>query len=202
MYRMVMTVHTDKIGLVALILVGAAWLVFGLIFLFRVRPAKVEVAKRAPVAIWGIVLQGVSIALVWNLRRSQWWPFPESVTGELMLAAIAVVLAWASSWWCFWSVQTLGKQWALQARVVKGHELITDGPYGIVRNPIYLGLFGLLVATGLVLSTWWALLATAVVYLIGTWIRIRAEERLLRELFGAQFDAYAARVKAFLPGLL
>jgi protein-S-isoprenylcysteine O-methyltransferase Ste14 len=40
----------------------------------------------------------------------------------------------------------------------------------------------------------------AAVYLIGTEIRIASEERLLREELGAEFDAYAARVPALLPG--
>jgi protein-S-isoprenylcysteine O-methyltransferase Ste14 len=45
------------------------------------------------------------------------------------------------------AVCALGKQWSIAARVVEGHELITDGPYRIVRHPIYAGMLGLLVAT-------------------------------------------------------
>jgi protein-S-isoprenylcysteine O-methyltransferase Ste14 len=118
-----------------------------------------------------------------------------------VLAIVAIVFAWLGGWLCFWSVQTLGKQWTLRARVIEGHELITAGPYGIVRNPIYLGLFGLILATGLVLATWWALAAGIVFYLVGTLVRIRAEEALLRETFGAQCADYASRVPAFVPRL-
>ena len=45
------------------------------------------------------------------------------------------------------AVQTLGKQWTYAARVIKGHELITQSPYGVVRNAIYLGMFGLILST-------------------------------------------------------
>jgi protein-S-isoprenylcysteine O-methyltransferase Ste14 len=46
-------------------------------------------------------------------------------------------------------------------------------------------------------------LPTAVfVYTLGTLIRVRTEERLLRETFGADFDDYARRVRAFIPGIL
>ena len=38
-----------------------------------------------------------------------------------------------------------------------------------------------------------------VLFLVGNHIRIGAEEKLLRETFGAQFDEYARRVPAFLP---
>jgi protein-S-isoprenylcysteine O-methyltransferase Ste14 len=192
-------IHTDYIGLTALVLVFLSWIGFGLIFLLRKKPSKVQETKRASVSKWGIALQGSGFGLVWGIHRSSWWPFPESTIGELLLAAVAIVLGVASCLWSLRAVQTLGKQWTYGARVIEGHELITQGPYAVVRNPIYLGMFGLMVASGLVISTWWALLVAVVVFLAGNQIRIRAEEQLLRETFGTQFDDYARRVPAFFP---
>lgn len=194
-----MKIQTDVIGLTALILVSAAWVAFCLIFLLRKKPPRPEERKRAPAAVAGIFLQGLSFGIAWALRRGHWWPFSPSPVGELALASVAVVLAWASSWWCLLAVRVLGKQWAYRARVIEGHELITEGPYAIVRNPIYLGMFGLMISTALVLSTWWALLIAIVVFLAGNQIRINEEEKLLRETFGAKFDEYTQKVPAFLP---
>jgi protein-S-isoprenylcysteine O-methyltransferase Ste14 len=59
-----------------------------------------------------------------------------------------------------------------------------------------------MVATGLVYTTCWVLLLAVTVFLIGNQVRIRAEENLLREAFGSQFDEYARRVPAFFPRLL
>jgi protein-S-isoprenylcysteine O-methyltransferase Ste14 len=56
-------------------------------------------------------------------------------------------------------------------------------------------------SVGLAFSRWWTFLAAMVVFLIGNRIRIKAEEKLLRETFGAQFDDYARRVPAFFPRL-
>jgi protein-S-isoprenylcysteine O-methyltransferase Ste14 len=98
-----------------------------------------------------------------------------------------------------WAARRLGKQWSIAARVVEGHELITDGPYAFVRNPIYAGMFGLLVATAIVYSRWYVLLPAAPLFLLGTSIRVRIEERLLREFFGEQFEEYARRVPALFP---
>ena len=96
-------------------------------------------------------------------------------------------------------MQTLGKQWTYAARVIKGHQLITQGPYKLVRNPIYLGMFGLMLSTCFVYSRWWSGLGAIVLFLIGNHVRISTEERLLRETFGDQFDEYARRVPAFIP---
>ena len=71
-----MRFQTDAIGLTALILVLLAYVLFGSVFLFRKRPPQTEENKRAPAATFGIVLQGVSFALVWTAPRQRWWPFP------------------------------------------------------------------------------------------------------------------------------
>lgn len=194
--------HTDVFGFTALILVFVSWIMFGLIFLLRKKPPKAAEAKRVSLAKWGIALQACGFALVGSIHRASWWPLPASTVGEVALAVVAVALAFASSWWSLRAVQTLGKQWTYEARVIEGHELITQGPYAVVRNPIYLGMFGLMVATGLVFTTWWVLLIAVTVFLIGNQVRIRAEENLLREAFGSQFDEYARRVPAFFPWLL
>lgn len=194
-----MRLETDAIGLTALILVLLAYVLFGCVFLFRKKPPQTEEAKRAHAATFGIVLQGVSFVLVWNPLRPRWWPFPPSRAGEVVLAAAAVILAYASCWLSIRAVQVLGKQWTYAARVIKGHELVTQGPYGVVRNPIYLGMFGLILSTCLAFSRWWSGLAAVVLFLVGNHIRIRAEERLLRETFGDEFDEYARRVPAFIP---
>jgi protein-S-isoprenylcysteine O-methyltransferase Ste14 len=194
-----MRLQTDLLGLVTLILVLLAYVLFGCLFLFRKKPPQAQEAKRAPGATLGIVLQSVSFVVAWNLPRPRWWPFPPWLVGEWILAVAAVALAYGSCWFCFRAVQTLGKQWTYAARVIEGHELVTEGPYSVVRNPIYLGMFGLILSTCLAFSRWSGALAAVVLFLFGNHIRIRTEEKLLRETFGAQFDDYARRVPAFIP---
>jgi len=107
-----------------------------------------------------------------------------------------------SVWFCSAAIRTLGEQWSLAARVVEGHKLVTKGPYSIVRNPIYTGMFGMLLATGLAVSHWIGLVIAIVIFAIGTFIRVRSEERLLREMFGSEFDEYARKVRAVIPLLI
>ncbi len=62
-------------------------------------------------------------------------------------------------------------------------------------------MFGMLVATGLATAQWPPLLIGIVLFIPGTYIRIRIEERLLREHFGSEFEAYAREVRALIPGI-
>jgi len=81
-----------------------------------------------------------------------------------------------------------------------GHRLETRGVYSTIRNPSYLGL--------LISSLGWVLAFRSVVGVILTAAllvplvaRIRAEEQLLREHFGPEYEAYCARTWRLLPGL-
>jgi protein-S-isoprenylcysteine O-methyltransferase Ste14 len=178
----------------------ASWIGFAAVFLFRKRPPKALETKRDKASYWGIGLQAVGYWIVWFFARPYFSPiFPMPRAAEIVTAALTITIGAASVWLSGAAVRTLGKQWTFQARVVKDHELITQGPYSLVRNPIYLGMFGMLLATGLAVGRLPVLLAAIVVFLIGIEIRIRTEENLLREAFGEKFDEYARRVPALIP---
>jgi protein-S-isoprenylcysteine O-methyltransferase Ste14 len=119
-----------------------------------------------------------------------------------MVFAVATVgLAVASVWLIMAAVRTLGRQWAMAARLVEGHKLITAGPYAYVRNPIYTGMLGMLIATGLAMEHWIQLITAVILFAVGMVIRVRTDEKLLRAEFGVEFDEYAKRVPAVVPGI-
>ena len=176
----------------AFLSIVAAWIVMAVATVFRPRPPQAREVRRGGSGwVWGFVLQVLSIAMVWTWRR----PEPPSP----LVSVVAVLLAAASVAVILAAQRALGRQFAYQARLVEGHRLITAGPYHYVRNPIYTALFGLALATGLVLSRWLVIPIFAVFYVAGTLMRIRIEERLLRAGFGPEFEDYARRVPALIP---
>jgi protein-S-isoprenylcysteine O-methyltransferase Ste14 len=82
----------------------------------------------------------------------------------------------------------------------RGHTVVTSGPYGYVRHPMYAGVIVLFLCIPLVLGSWLALLpgaANAVLMVI----RARQEDRMLRAELGG-YEAYAHRVRyRLLPGV-
>jgi len=190
------------IAYLTLFVVLFCWLAFIAIFAFRKRPPEAAERKRDSQAVVGIVIQMIAYFVAWAGRPRLQIPFLEALPGvELLIAVFAIALGVGSVVMVYRAVSTLGKQWAYAARIVEGHKLITGGPYRIVRHPIYAGMFGLLIASGLALGHWGRLLAAIALFLIGTLIRTNAEERLLRETFGKEYDDYARRVKALIPGI-
>ncbi|QCU77635.1 isoprenylcysteine carboxylmethyltransferase family protein [Citricoccus sp. SGAir0253] len=80
--------------------------------------------------------------------------------------------------------------------------LVTAGPNRISRNPMYLGMIGLLAAHAVVRDRWAAWLPVAAVAVALDRMQVPLEERALRERFGAEYEAYCAAVPRWLgrPG--
>jgi protein-S-isoprenylcysteine O-methyltransferase Ste14 len=197
-----MRITLEVLPTLVFVVVMICWFVFAGVFLLRKKPPSPPDRKREPGSLFGVALQGVSFGLVWSVRRPMFTPIiagRELIT--IVTGAIAIIAAIGSVWLVTLAVKTLGKEWSLTARLVEGHKLATSGPYGLVRHPIYTGMLGMLLATGLAISHWPALLGALFVFFIGTTIRIRSEEKLLREAFGDQFENYVRSVWAIVPGL-
>jgi protein-S-isoprenylcysteine O-methyltransferase Ste14 len=193
----------DTAAEVAILAVVVGWLCFAVIVVIGKKHQASGHAKQNIKSRLGFFLQIVACAICFAMPRIFFSPFlPMSKTSEELLAALIVALAAASVWFCYAAARTLGKQWALDARVIEGHELIIEGPFAIVRNPIYLAMFGMTIATYLAVSRWHAIVFALIFFAAGTAIRIRTEEKLLREIFGAQFEDYARHVPAFFPRFL
>jgi len=125
--------------------------------------------------------------------------FAGTVGFELALFAIVLILVAGSLYIMWTAVRTLGKQWSLQARVLENHALIRTGPYRLVRHPIYTGILGMILAAALTWSNWLGFIVSISLYVVGTIIRVRSEEKLLRAQFGDAFEDYKREVPAVIP---
>lgn len=94
----------------------------------------------------------------------------------------------------------IGRVWA-SGFLVKNDLLTTAGPYGRVRNPIYVS--NLLLGAGLVLMNgyYWPVILLILLYLACYLPGMRVEEENLRRRYGPAFDAYANTVPLICPRL-
>jgi protein-S-isoprenylcysteine O-methyltransferase Ste14 len=113
------------------------------------------------------------------------WDRAVSLSGLVLLLVAMGGRIWAN-------VYVLGR---------KDRVLVTEGPFSLTRNPLY--LFSLLgfVGVGLALESVFLAGLFAVVFFATHWPTIHAEERKLEALFGAEYRAYRTRVPRFTPAL-
>lgn len=83
--------------------------------------------------------------------------------------------------------------------IVKAREVSREGPYALVRHPLYLG--SLLIAIGfcIVIGDNLNILVVMIFALLVYWPKLRAEEHEMTEQFGAEYVKYMETVPAFLP---
>lgn len=99
------------------------------------------------------------------------------------------------------SHKDLGRNWSVTLEVREGHQLVTGGVYAYVRHPMYASflLWGL--AQAFLIPNWIAGLAGLVAVVALYAVRQSREEAMMRQTFGAEYDAYCARTKRLVPGV-
>jgi protein-S-isoprenylcysteine O-methyltransferase Ste14 len=97
-------------------------------------------------------------------------------------------------------VYVLGRRFSGLVAIQTGHTLETRGIYSVIRNPSYLGLMITALGWMLVFRSGVGVIL-ALLQLIPLVARMRAEERLLREHFGAEYEAYFQRTWRLVPGI-
>ena len=95
----------------------------------------------------------------------------------------------------------LGTNWSITLEVRESHQLVTRGVYRRVRHPMYLAL--LLYSSGLllVIPNWIAGPSYGVAMILVVAFRLGAEERMMLDHFGQEYEAYMARTKRLIPGI-
>lgn len=82
-----------------------------------------------------------------------------------------------------------------------GKSLVTEGPYALVRNPMYLGISCIALGLILVMFQWWTLAVFAVFFILRYITLIFKEEKMLKNNFGQQYIDYQKKVPRTLPRL-
>jgi protein-S-isoprenylcysteine O-methyltransferase Ste14 len=185
-------VYNKNVPAFVFAILAAGWLAWMIPFFVLERGPRAQTVDRQ--ARWGIVLEAIGFFLVW--LRPLWIaaPGPWRVAGAVTALGGGALFSWTGA-------LALGRQWRFDAALNADHRLVQSGAYRLVRHPIYTSMLCMLVGSGLLLARLAVLAAAVVLFLAGTEIRVRTEERLLASRFGPEFDAYRRRVHAYVPFL-
>ena|SRR5215471_1030027 len=175
---------------------SACWAVWLYPFAFRAphNQKRPSITRAAPTRA-GLLLECLAIAIALSFRISDGSnPGLLRIAGFLILGPVSATVSWSA-------VRHLGRQFRISAGLYEDHQLVRTGPYAFVRHPIYASLLGMLGATLFLFTRWpWAIVSL-VIFIAGTEIRVRTEDKLLASRFGPQFADYSRKVPAYIPFL-
>ena len=142
---------------------------------------------------------GFVVPLIWAVWSSL-FSFAEFtlLVGPLVAGAICLGVG---LWLFYRSHADLGTNWSIALEVHEGHRLITEGIYQRVRHPMYLSLALYSIGLALVIPNWIAGPSNLIAFALLFALRVRAEERMMMERFGAEYAAYSARTSRLVPGV-
>lgn len=144
--------------------------------------------------IWLCILGALAMAVV--ARYTVQLPLAMDISkiemGSTLFVLCGMILRWSS-------IAILGRNFTVNVAIIDGHRLVERGPYRWIRNPSYTGLLISFVGVGiyfnnllsllvLMLPIWWAVAR-----------RIKVEDEILREVFGAAYSEYCRRTKSLIP---
>ena len=129
-------------------------------------------------------------------------PFPGLMRPWLPIDRVSLVLGVAlqagSVALAVWARRHLGRNWSGAVRIAVDHQLVRTDPYRHLRHPIYTAVIGMFAGVALASGRLHGLLAVALIG-VAYWRKIRMEERILGDTFGAEFDAYQRDSWALIP---
>lgn len=172
------------------------WLLMGTVntVLLRLQPALVAERMKppsdrdrksrlasVPLMIAHYALAGLDVRYGWSAL-----PLPVQITGFAIIIAALALIGWTL-------LSNPYASSAVRIQSERGHEVITNGPYGYVRHPMYLGVLLFAIGSPLALGSTWS--ALPVVVLVAIFVRrtLVEDQMLHRELPG--YADYAGRVR-------
>ena len=158
---------------------------------FTYRESGLTITAKSALAMLGtIILFGNALKPAWlawfTFSFDAWLKWTGAIIG---LAGLALL---------FWTHRALGENFSPFLQLRKQHTLVVSGPYAWVRHPMYTG-FVLNIMAWFLLSANWLLGLVWLIFGIIVTLQVRAEEALLVEKFGDQYQQYMKSTGQFLP---
>jgi protein-S-isoprenylcysteine O-methyltransferase len=179
---------------------GFAWLaIFILWAILRFATKKTVDSSsdiRARLSVWGVLL-------AWLLLFNR---IPDNPLAARLLpedpaiAYLGLALTLLGLGFAAWARLTIGRNWGDMITVQQDHELVRQGPYGIVRHPIYSGFMLATLGTAIIRGDLAGLISVALI--VTCWgYKARLEESFMIQQFGAEYENYRRKVKGLIPGV-
>src|SRR5579872_7083993 len=171
---------------------------------WQIKAANTKTTQRLEPAasrILRVFIFVIAIAMLWTTRIPLPWLYLQLWPVGFWPFWLGVAVTLAGILFAVWAREHLGRNWSRSVTIKQDHELITTGPYAVVRHPIYTGILTGFLGMAIAISQVRGFIVFVLIFL-ALWIKFRMEEQWMRSEFGEAYTAYAHRTAALVPYLL
>ena len=178
------------------------WIAF--LIYWQIKAVNTKTTRRLePVAsrILRAVILLTAIVLLATTRIPMLWLYLQLWPAGLWSFWLGAAVMVAGLLFAVWARVHLGRNWSSSVTIKQGHELITTGPYAVVRHPIYTGILAGFLGMAIAISQVRGFIVFLLIF-VAFWIKFRMEEQWMRSQFGEAYATYARQTAALVPYLL
>jgi len=178
------------------------WILFLLYWQIKARNTKTtQRLEPAPSRILRVFIFLIAIVILWTTRIPLRWLYLQLWPSGLWPFWLGAGVTIAGLLFAVWAREHLGRNWSRSVTIKQGHELITTGPYAVVRHPIYTGILTGFLGMAIAMSQVRGFTSFVLIFL-ALWLKLRMEEQFMRSQFGETYSTYARQTAALVPYLL
>lgn len=180
----------------------AVWIAF--LVYWQIKAGKTKTTQRLEPAasrILRVFIFLLAIALLWTTRIPLPWLYLQLWPTGLWPFWLGAAVTISGLLFAVWAREHLGSNWSRSVTIKQDHELITTGPYAVVRHPIYTGILIGFVGMAIAISQARGFIVFVLIFL-ALWLKLRIEEKWMRSQFGETYATYARQTAALVPYLL
>lgn len=134
---------------------------------------------------------------IWFPQTLAWAAVPLPAWSRVL----GIILGFSALLWFVWTHRSLGINHSATLRIKDRQVLVTDGPYSRIRHPMYSAFYLLHIAVFFLTANWFIGVTWLAGLTITVMLRVKREEEMLLERFGAQYGSYMKRTGRFVPPL-
>ena len=163
----------------------------------RARVATGEKQDRGTLRILWLVI-GFSIAA--GIYATFHWR-AAAVSNYALCATIGLVLFLGGLILRWWAIVALGRFFTVDVQIAGDHQVVTKGPFAVMRHPSYTGALLAFAGFALSLGNWASWLIIMIPVTAAFFRRIEVEEAALTRALGENYLSYSRRTKRLIPGV-
>ena len=178
-----------------------AWYVIRYPFERRAKRVRVVSDRRSPSETIGLACALFGLAILPGFYVATGIPKIADYPASVWAVALGTII-FATALWVFRiSHKVLGRNWSISLQIREQHRLVSDGPYALVRHPMYTSFLLMALGQAFLLPNLLVDLAGLVGFAVLFFLRVNKEERMMLENFGSQYRDYMKRTKRIIPYL-